>query len=296
MNRSLGEKIFGIFNYTIITLMCIIMLYPYLNQLAISLNDAKDTVMGGISIFPRKFTLANFSSMLQTNYIATGFRNSFLRLFIGTAFSLTVTTFAAYVVIKKQLPGRKGILTFLLIPTFIHGGLIPNFVLFRILHIHNNFWVYILPFAFNFFNMLIIREYLKTIPDSLEESALLDGATEPYILFKIYLPISKPVLATIALWVGVFHWGDWTTSLYYADTPPLYTLQYILMKIIREAETILKMQSELDRPQSDIAQYVPTPQSLQAALLIIVTFPIICMYPFLQKYFVAGITLGSVKE
>lgn len=291
-----GGIVFDIFNILLMLFLCVITLYPYINQIAISLNDGADTAYGGITIFPRVFTLVNYKAALTSTGFGLAFAVSVARVASGTLISLFVTLLCAYVLTKKELPFRRLISNILVIPMFIAPGIIPNYIILRNLHVLNTFWVYILPSAFSFYNMVVMRTYLEGLPKSLDEAALVDGANELQILAKVYLPLCKPMLATLALWVMVMHWNDWTTTLYYINRKELYTLQFIMMQVVKESETVQKMASEMIASGQDMTGIMPTPESVKAATLIIVTFPIICIYPFFQKYFVKGVTLGAVKE
>ena len=303
MKRSLGEKIFNTFNITCMIIMCVAMLYPYLNAIALSFNDGNDAAMGGITIFPRKLTLMNYEMIFKNNLLMHAAVTSVLRVLGGTALGLIVITGAAYAMTRADLPGRSIIQTYLIIPMFIAGGLIPNFILFRTLGLMNNFFLYIFIIngslgAFSVFNMVIVRTFFRTIPSSLEESAMIDGANDIGIFWRIMLPLSKPVLATIALWLAVGHWNDWVTSLYYIPQQNLWTLQYILMKIVKEAEMMQRMMAENARLGMDTSRIraAATSTTMQAATLICVTLPIILVYPSLQKYFVRGVMIGAIKE
>ena len=300
MKRSRGENIFNVFNIIFMLFLILVTLYPYLNQVAISLNDGKDTMMGGITIFPRKLTFENYVTVFENPSFSRAAVNSVLRTVLGTLVGLFITTGAAYALSKKKLPGRTFVLTLLLIPMFINGGLIPTIILYRNLGLMNNMLVYILPQAFAFFYMIIVRTYIDNLPNSLEESAIIDGANEVQVLFKIILPLCKPVMATIALWIGVTLWNDWVTSLYFVTKKELYTLQFVMYKVVKEAELINELVfANLMKQGSGAANdvYVPkvTPESIKAATVVIVTLPIIAFYPFLQKYFVKGIIVRTNK-
>lgn len=297
MKRSIGEQIFDVFNIILMMLLGITMIYPYLNQLAVSLNDSRDTMWGGITIFPRKFTLDNYVHIFNFPTFINSLFISMSRVIIGTLFTLLVTVSSAYAMVKKNLPGRSFIISFLLVPMFIGGGLIPTYILFRYLGILNDYMVYILPGAFVFFNMVIVRTYLQSIPKEIEEAAVIDGANDIHILFKIMIPLAKPVIATISLWVAVAHWNDWTTSLLFVTSQELYPLQYVLMKVVKESEIIQQMIADQLRTGGGAKNSVPvTPEAVKAAILIVATVPIVTFYPFLQKYFVKGIMIGGVKE
>ena len=273
------------------------MLFPYINAMAVSLNDGNDTALGGITVYPRVFTLENYITIFKSSDISNALNISLARVALGTLLSVAVTVFAAYALTKKQMPGRSQILTFLIIPMFIGGGIIPAYILFNKLNLLNNFLIYILPGAFNFFNMIVVRTYLYTIPQSLEEAAIIDGANEPQVLFKIILPLAKPVLATIVLWCAVGHWNDWVTSLMFITKKNLFPLQFIMMKLVKESELLQRLASENAMRGIKLENVVKiTPDSVKAATLIVTTLPIVLLYPFLQRYFVQGVVIGAVKD
>ncbi len=296
MNKEKRTNLFDLINKIFMLLLCAVTLYPYLNQLAVSFNDGADTAFGGVTIFPRKFTLINY----RAAFMSSGFTNSLFvsiaRVLSGTLIGLTVTLLCAYVLSKKEIPFRKFIIGFFLIPVFIHPGIIPNYMTFRYLGVLNTFWVYILPGAFIFFNMVVMRTYIEGLPKSLDEAALIDGANELQVLTIIYLPLCMPMIATISLWLTVGHWNDWITTLMYITKRELFTLQYIMMQVVKESEAVQRMANELAMSGQDITKIAPTPDSVKSATLIIATIPIVAVYPFLQKYFVHGVTIGAVKE
>ncbi|MDR1094026.1 MAG: carbohydrate ABC transporter permease, partial [Clostridiales bacterium] len=216
------------------------------------------------------------------------------------ALALIVTYFAAYALLRKGLRGRGLIVAFLTVPMFFGGGLFPTWLFYSKIHLRNTFFVYILPFAFNFFNMVIIRTYLLNIPDSLRESARVDGASEIRILFQIMFPLSMPIIATVLLWNAVFHWNDWTSTLYFVDIGyrELFTLQYNLEQVLKESQRIqelIKAAMASGRPLGDISDQM-TPEAIVSAQIVVSTLPVILVYPFLQKYFIQGVMIGSVKE
>lgn len=297
IRKTKGEKAFDILNILFMLFLIAVTAYPYLNSLALSLNDGMDASKGGITIFPRVFTLENYEGLFKSDTLPRALLISIARVISGTTLTLLVTAFAAYAIKLKQLPGRNIIMTFFIVPMFISGGLIPTYILFKYLHLFNNFLVYIVPGAFSVFNMVVMRTYFSTIPQSLDESALIDGATEPQVFFRIALPLSKPVLATIGLWSAVGHWNDWTTTLYYITKNHLFPVQYLLVNIIKDAEAYQSMLAEYARKGMKVNSLQKlTPESVRAAMLIASTLPIIVVYPFLQKYFVSGVTIGAIKE
>lgn len=297
IRKSTGYRIFSVFNTIFMILLIVVMVFPYLNVLAKTFNDGADTAMGGITIYPRVFTLQNVKAVLGDSQIVQAFGVSVLRVVLGVLACIVVQFTAAYALLKKELKGRSAIIMFLTIPMFFGGGLIPRYILYSNMGMLNNFLVYILPGAFSLYNMVIIRTYMNTIPASLAESARLDGANELLILLRIILPLSLPIVATIALWSAVSHWNDWNTTLYFITKKPLYTLQYVLVQVLKETERITKMiqQAQLDGLEYN-ATVNATPESVQAAQIVITTIPIIIVYPFMQKYFIKGVTLGAIKD
>ena len=297
MKKSMSERIGDIIINLFMVFMCVIMIYPYLNQLAISLNDGTDTMMGGITVYPRVWTWSNFHTIFANNSILQSTLVTVITVIGSTILTLIVGTGAAYAIKKKDLPFRDQIIWFLMIPSYISAGVIPVFILFRYLHLMNNILVYILPSAFTFYNVIIIRTFLNGLPVALEEAAYLEGANEMQILARIILPLCMPVLATVALWTMVNSWYDWTTTLYYVNEPSLFKLQYVIMQIIKQSEVVQKMANEAALTGTGGAfKARPTSESVKAAAIIFSTLPIICTYPFLQKYFVKGVTIGAVKD
>lgn len=294
MKSSKAFRIFNVINICIIVILCILTIYPFLNQFAIALNQGSDTNLGGITIYPRKFTLENFKTVFGDNKIYSAAIISVTRTVLSVILALFITFSAAYALTRRDLAGRKIITWILCIPMYISAGLIPTYFLLKSLGLINHYLVYILPGAFSFYNMVIIRSFVQEIPESLEESALLDGANEFKIMMKIIIPLSKPVLATVALWVAVANWNDWTTTLMYVTNSKLYTLQYLTMKIIKQGEVLKQAALEQAMGNYETTSQT-TEESVKAAVLMVTTLPIIIVYPFLQKYFVKGVTLGAVK-
>ena len=235
MKRSLGEKVFQVCNYAFMLLLIVVMLYPYINQLAISLNEGMDTMMGGITIFPRKFTLDNYKTVFSNQSFLDAVVISVTRVIFATGISLTVVFSAAYGLTRRKLPHKRGLTLYLMLPSYITAGVIPIYILYSYLNLINNYLVYILPTAFAFYNMVIIRSFLQELPPSIEESAKIDGANDIQIMFRIIMPLSLPVMATVALWISVGAWNDWTTTLMYVTEKSLYPLQYLMMRLIKES-------------------------------------------------------------
>ncbi|WAM33351.1 carbohydrate ABC transporter permease [Caldicellulosiruptor morganii] len=293
--KAAGELVFEIFNYTLMIILAVVTLYPFLHVLAVSLNDPYDTVRGGITIFPRKFTMVNFIEMLNYPQIPWAVLITVLRTVIGTAVGVLSTAMVAYVINRKDFIARKPVAIMFIITMYVGGGLIPDYMLIRGLGLMNNFLVYILPGLISPFNVIVIRSYMEGLPSDLEESAMIDGANDFLIFWKIILPLCAPVIATISLFIAVGHWNSWfDTYLYCSGEPKLTTLQFELQKILSNAAASSQVDyySNLDPNRT----MKVTPHSLRMAMTIIVTLPILFVYPFVQRYFIQGMTIGAIKS
>jgi len=285
-------------DYTIVFLMFVIIiitLYPFLNITAKSFNDPIDTVKGGITIFPRVATMSNYTGLFEAgSNLPEAFRMSVLRTLVGTISGVLCSAMFAFTLSRADFIFRRLFTIILVVTMYVGGGMIPEYILIRNLGLINNFWVYIIPALINAFNIVVIRAYIETIPPSLQESAKIDGANDLVIFFKIILPLCKPVLATVALFVAVGQWNSWfDTYLYARGARALSTLQFELMKILDSAQSI---GSQVDIYSEGLRSAKRSPEALKMAITVIATVPILLVYPFLQRYFVSGITLGAVKE
>lgn len=291
-NMSAPNIAFVTLNTLFMVLFVVMTLYPILNTLAISLNDGTDALRGGIYLWPRKWTLKNYQTVLQKDNLITGAYITVLRTIIGTFLSLIANAILAFIVSRKRFLFRKQLSLFWVVTMYVNGGLIPTFLLYKGLGMTNSFSVYVVPGMISAFNMLVIRTYMNGLPDSLEESAQLDGAGYTQIFVKIISPLCKPVYATVALFVAVGQWNSWFDAmLYNRMSSNLTTLQYELMKLLSSVTN----QSGSVESMKNAAGAV-TPTSIRSAATILTMLPIVCLYPFLQQYFVAGLTLGGVKE
>lgn len=292
IKRSVSDKVFTVCNTIFMIAFVIITLYPVLNTLAISLNDGTDALRGGIYLLPRKFTWKNYITVLQKDSLITGAFITVSRTVLGTLLALVTNAILAFIVSRKRFIFKKQLSLFWVVTMYVNGGLIPTFLLFKSLHLTNSFWVYVIPGMISAFNMLVIRTFMNGIPDSLEESAQLDGAGYTIIFTKIISPLCKPVYATVALFVAVGQWNSWFDAMIYNRmSDKLTTLQYELMKLLSSVTS-----SNTSAEAMKNAEGTVTPTSVRAAATIITMLPIICIYPFLQQYFVTGLTLGGVKE
>ena len=290
-------SLFDYINIIFMLFVAFATLYPFYYCFVISFNDGIDALIPGIYFWPRKFTLENYRFVFSTKLLLTAFRNSVLRTVIGTILHVIITSAAAYALSKRDLFGRKAYMILFIITMYFSGGLIPTYLVFKKIGLTDNFLVYLLPLAWSYFNALLFMAYYDSIPDSLEESALIDGANQIYIFIRIIFPVSMPIIATIALFIGVNQWNSWMDTMIYTSNPQLETLQNLLIKIIKEAEYMIKiMQEAMQKGGGGSVGSMPvTPFTIRVATMIVTTFPIVIAYPFLQKYFIKGIMLGAVK-
>ncbi|MNO31930.1 L-arabinose transport system permease protein AraQ [compost metagenome] len=292
-NATKSERIFDICNFILMFVILVITVYPFLNVLAISFNDSTDTVRGGIYIWPREFTFENYKTIFNYTGLIQGFKITILRTVVGTILGLISSSMLAYTLSRPDFSSRKFVSTFLALTMYFSGGLVPTYMLMRHLDLIGTFWIYILPGLVSAFNVFIIRSFIDGLPYALQESAKLDGANDFKIYYKIILPLCKPVLATIALFLAVGQWNSWfDTYLYNGNKPHLTTLQYELMKVLASTNQGSAMANANDLA-NQMAQV--SPESIKMAITIVVTVPILVVYPFLQRYFVSGMTLGAVK-
>ncbi len=290
--KSLADQIFVICNTIFMVAFVVITLYPVLNTLAISFNDGIDTVRGGIYLIPRKFTWQNYYTVLHKQNMITGAYITVLRTVVGTFLALAANALLAFIVSRKRFLFKSQLSLFWVITMYVNGGLIPTFLLYKNLHLTGTFWVYVIPGTVSAFNMLVLRTYMVGLPDSLEESAQLDGAGYMTIFVKIISPLCKPVYATVALFVAVGQWNSWFDAMLYNRMSDKYTtLQYELMKLL---SSVMQQSGSADSARNSANSI--TPASIRAAATIATMLPIVCLYPFLQRYFVTGLTIGGVKE
>lgn len=288
--RTTGEIIFDTFNVVLMILICFVTIYPIWYIIINSFNEGADAMLGGIYLWPRKITFENYAAVFANSGVADAFIVTILRTVIGTLSGVFFTAMVAYPLSKAQLVGRKFYMGMGTITMFFGGGLIPTFLLYKNLQLLDTFGVYIIPALFNFFNLIIFVNFFREIPPALEESAGIDGANDWTVFVRIILPLSKPVLATIALFSGVYHWNDYFAGVIFINNPQLQPIQTYLYRIVAETGSTQMMSTASNITRST------TSLSLKLAMMVITTVPIVCVYPFLQKYFVKGMMIGAVKE
>ena len=290
------DLIFTIFNTAFLILFAVVTLYPVLNTLAYSFNEGNDAVRGGIHLIPRRWSLRNYEEILfERPGIRVGAKITVLRTIIGTLTSLAANALLSFILSRKKFLFKSSLSLFWVITMYASGGLIPTLILFRYLHLTSSFWVYVIPGMVSAFNIMVLRTYMAAIPDSLEEAAQLEGAGYMRIFVSIVTPLCKPVYATIALFVAVYHWNSWFDAMLYNRFDPQYTtLQYELRKLLDSVSATTGQTS--GTAVTEAAANTITPITVRAAATIATMAPIIALYPFLQRYFVTGLTIGGVKE
>ncbi len=293
--RTKSDVIVDAAIYLVLALLAVVTLYPFLNALAISLNDAKDTGRGGIGIIPRVFTIENYKVIINNDSLFRAYMITISRTLVGTVSSVIATAMFAYGLSKSYLKGRSFYMIVCLITMYFSGGLIPTYLLIKSLHLINNFLVYVIPSLISVWNTIIMMTYFKGLPDAIEESAKVDGAGIFRIFFNIVLPVSAPIIATISLFNGVYQWNAWFDAAIYITNENLKPVQSLLVSIIdtsKFAEAMAK--AGLDAERMGAANAINA-RSVTMATMITAVLPIIMVYPFLQKYFVKGVMIGSVK-
>lgn len=283
---------FKIFLFLFMFIFLVATLYPVINTVALSFNDGTDAVRGGIYLWPRLFSLKSYKTVLDMEDIWVAFRVTILRTVIGTLTSLAINALLAFVISRKRFLFASQLSFFWVITMYVNGGLIPTFILYKDLGLMDSFMVYIIPGMVSAWNMLVLRTYMNGLPDSLEESAQLDGAGYWTVFIRIISPLCKPVYATVALFVAVGQWNSWFDAMLYNRLSDQYTtLQYELQKLLSSV-----MQQSGSAESAKYAANTVTPITVRAAATVLTMLPIICIYPFLQRYFVTGLTIGGVKE
>ncbi len=291
ITQSLGENLFDIFNYSFMVLLCIIMIYPLLYVVFASFSDPDRFVAHvGILLKPTGFTLKAYESVLSNVYIASGYRNTGIIVFVGVAINLLMTALGAYALSRRSLEFRRPLMLMIMFTMYFSGGLIPSYFNVQDLGLMNSIWAVILPGAINTMNLIIMRTSFEAIPPSLEESARMDGANEFVILFRIVIPLSKAVLAVMVLYYGVAHWNSWFNASLYLKERGKYPLQLILREIL-----IQNQGNDMLTTDDANNQFINLKETLKYATIIVATVPILFVYPFIQKYFTKGVMIGAVK-
>lgn len=291
-DKSAAARVFELINGVLLAILAFICFFPFLHLLAVSLSDSAATMANRVTVLPIGFNLEAYGKVFGNAAFFRAFGVSVLRTVTGTAINLLLILLTAYPLSKnaQEMKGRNGIIWFYIVPMLFSGGLIPYFLVVKNLGLIDSFWSLILPGAVQIFNILMMMHFFRGINKSMIESAMMDGAGHLTLLFRVYLPVSMASVATLSLFAVVFHWNDWFTGLLFLNDNGLWPLQTYLKQMIVSIDV-----SKLTKDDLAVLGKLSN-KSLKAAQLLVATVPILFLYPFLQKYFVSGITVGSVKE
>lgn len=299
IRASKGERTFQYINNTLLALLCVTTLYPFINILVYSLNEGKDSMKGGLFLWPRKFTWFNYQFVFSNGLIQNAYMITITRTIFGVVLGIAVTASVAYGLSSRTLPYKKFIMFYILVPMLFNGGLIPYYLQLNKLHLINSFWVFVIPNIFSIWNMFVMRNFFMGIPESLRESAIIDGANEFVVLFRIIIPLSMPMMVALSLFTGVWHWNDWFSGAFYVNTDRLMPVQTYLQHLFSASSLSMLYGGSSTSGESAFRASQSmrmTITSVKMAAVMVGTLPILCVYPFLQKYFVKGVLIGSVKE
>lgn len=288
IKKTYDDYIVDFICYSALLFLCISIIVPFMQIVTISLSPSAQVASYGLKLFPKEITFDGYQKLVHNNSLWIGYRNTIFVTITGTALNVFFTCLGAYPLAKKNLPGR-GVLTAIIVFTmYFSGGLIPTYLLNKSLGLIDSYAVFVLPGLISAYNMIITRNFFMSLPPSLEESARVDGAGLFRIFLVIILPLSKPIIATIALWYGVGHWNSWFSSMLYIQDRSKHLLQYVLRAILFEGT--LEEEGAIE-----IGQQIVNTETMKMAALLVATVPILCVYPFIQKYFVKGVMVGSLK-
>lgn len=291
------DPLFHFLNYSFFFLFTLICVYPFYYIIINSLSNGNQVDLGNVMFYPIGFQLENYKNVMQLDNIYHSALVSVLRTIIGTASSVLVTVYAAYFFTKREMWGRKFWYRMVIATMYFNAGLIPGFMNIKSLGLYNSFWVYIIPGLISVYNMVLIKTFIETIPAEMEESAQIDGAGVIRRLFQIIIPLSVPIIATVALFQAVGQWNSFMDTLLFITNKNLYTLQYILQMYFKQADIVAKqmMSGSVSAAQFENLSATISATSIRLTVTVIVTFPILMVYPFVQKFFVKGIMVGAVK-
>lgn len=289
--RTKGDVVFDTVNNLVMLVVCFVTLYPIWYVLVNAFNDGKDAMLGGIYWWPRKFSFENFEAVFDNPGIMTAMGLTVAKTVIGVIAHVFFTAMVAYAFSRRDLIAGKFYIFMGTITMIFSGGLIPTFLLIRDLHMLDKFIVYIIPVLFSFFDLIIFMTFFREIPDGLEEAARIDGANDWTVFLRVVLPVSLPVLATIALFHGVYQWNDYFTGIIYVNNENLQPIQTFLYRVVAQSSSNIMTTAV----QGSAITKTVTSQSIKLATMVVTTLPIVFAYPFLQRYFVKGMMIGSIK-
>lgn len=296
IKQTPSGRVFDAVNGIVIALLMFLMIYPFWNMLILSFNDGTDALLGKLYFWPRVWTLSNYEYVFKNRDLLHGALVSVLRVVVGTVTGVICNALLGYIVSCRQFYGRKFMRLLFIITMYFGGGLIPTYLVVNKLGLLNTRWAMIIPGACSVYNVLITRTYfMSSIPDALQEAATLDGANSYQYLVRIVLPLSKPILAVVGLYYAVGHWNDFYTALIYITNEDLLPLQSFLRDILMSNKMMLNSTSLQGMDAATAEARMQLAQTLKYSVIIVSTVPVLCIYPFIQKYFVKGVMIGSVK-
>ena len=284
--ESTGYTVFRCVNIAFLVLVCCATLYPFLNVIAQAFSEESFITRGQVNIIPRGFNLTTFAAVMGDERFWINYRNTLVYTVVATAIAMFLTTILAYAISKKHLKGRNFIIAVALGTMVFNGGIIPNYLLIDALGMRNTIWAIVIPNAISAFNLLVMKSFFENFPQELEEAARIDGLSTYGVLFRIVLPLSKAVIATMVLFYAVFFWNQWFPAFLYMDRSELYPVTMYLRNLMAAALSTENLGTDSAQISSNI----------QAVAVVLTMLPIVCLYPFVQKYFVSGVMLGAVKQ
>jgi putative aldouronate transport system permease protein len=290
-----SDLAFNAIVYVFLAFVFVVTFYPFWNILVVSFNDATDSVRGGLYLWPRVFTAESYRSIFRNEELLGSVQVTVLRTVIGTPLSVLAVSMMAYALSKRELIAWRWFSLFFIFTMYFGGGLIPTYMVIKSLGLIDSFWVFIFPGLIGVFLMILIRTYMEQLPAELEESAKMDGANDLQLFARVVLPLCVPVLATVALFVGIGHWNSWYDSYIYTYKPGLKTLQAVLVKILNQYQTGA-MVSEAEQLANSSKRIPVSGESIRMAVTMVATLPIVLVYPFIQRFFVKGIMMGAIKS
>jgi putative aldouronate transport system permease protein len=290
-----SDLAFNAIVYVFLAFVFVVTFYPFWNILVVSFNDATDSVRGGLYLWPRVFTAESYRSIFRNEELLGSVQVTVLRTVIGTPLSVLAVSMMAYALSKRELIAWRWFSLFFIFTMYFGGGLIPTYMVIKSLGLIDSFWVFIFPGLIGVFLMILIRTYMEQLPTELEESAKMDGANDLQLFARVVLPLCVPVLATVALFVGIGHWNSWYDSYIYTYKPGLKTLQAVLVKILNQYQTGA-MVSEAEQLANSSKRIPVSGESIRMAVTMVATLPIVLVYPFIQRFFVKGIMMGAIKS
>ena len=291
--ETTGDQIFSVVNTILLTIVLFLVAYPLYYVLVASFSDPYDVYAGKTFLFPSRFSFAGYERIFMDEAIVTGYLNNILYTVVGTAISVALTLLAAYPLSKRTLPGRRGLMTFMIITMYFNGGLIPTYLVVRGMGLFNSIWALVLPCAISVYNIIITRTFFETsIPEALVEAASIDGSDHFRTFFTIVLPLSTPIIAVMVVFFAVGYWNDWFRALIYLSDSSKSPLQLVLRKILIQNQASTNMLSNMD---ANYAEKQRVTEMIKFSSIVVASVPMLIIYPFVQKYFSKGVMIGAVK-